>query len=165
MRLDLRSRAQSIYCCWILFLKSKYEFLFSLVPLILFIILYLKDVKTSFTYNTHLWIVSGCLKLLPPEELEHLGLPEGEESTSPVKKVLYISENDTPFLEENTALSQQRTGATRFIFFTGNQTFDQREKSFKVMSCILLYLMGARTIDAYCRVKAELKFRSLLNFL
>ncbi|GLT70491.1 hypothetical protein SLA2020_425670 [Shorea laevis] len=69
-----------------------------------------------------------CLKLLPPEELEHLGLPDGEESTSPVKKVLYISENDTPFLEENTTLFQQHTGATRFNLFTGNQTIDQREK-------------------------------------
>lgn len=104
----------------------------------------------------HLWIVSGCLKLLPPEELEHLGLPDGEEFTSPVKKVLYISENDTPFLEENTTLFQQHTGATRFNLFTGNQTIDQREKSFKVINCILIYLMGARTIDAHCRVKAEL---------
>ncbi|XP_059455455.1 probable hexosyltransferase MUCI70 isoform X1 [Corylus avellana] len=71
-----------------------------------------------------------CLKLLPLEELEHLDIPEGGESTSPVKKVLYMSENDIPFLEENTNL--QRTGATRFNVFTGNQTRDQREKSFKV---------------------------------
>ena len=146
-------------------MESKYEFLLSLVVSILFILIYAKDFKRSSTYNTHLWIVSGCLKLLPLEELEHLDIPEGEESTSPVKKVLYMSENDTPFLEENTNLSQQRTGGTRFNVFTGNQTRDQREKSFEVISCILIYLMGARTIDAHCLVKAELKFRCLLNFL
>ncbi|XP_040996664.1 probable hexosyltransferase MUCI70 [Juglans microcarpa x Juglans regia] len=72
-----------------------------------------------------------CLKLLPPEELEHLDVPVGEESTSPVNKVLYISENDTLSLVGNTALSQHRTEATRFNLFTGNQTLDQRDKSFK----------------------------------
>lgn len=73
-----------------------------------------------------------CLKLLPPEELEHLGIPMGEESTSPVDKVLYLSENDTASLEGNAALSQQRTEGTRFNLFTGNQTLDQRAKSFKM---------------------------------
>lgn len=86
-------------------------------------------------------IVPGCLKLLPPEELEHLGIPMGEESTSPVNKVLYLSENDTASLEGNAALSQQRTEGTRFNLFTGNQTHDQRAKSYKVMSFILIYLI------------------------
>ncbi|POO03194.1 hypothetical protein TorRG33x02_012550 [Trema orientale] len=72
-----------------------------------------------------------CLKLLPQEELEHLDIPSSKGSTSPVSKVLYISENDTPFLGRNIVLSGQSTNATRFNLFTGNQTLDQRENSFK----------------------------------
>lgn len=89
--------------------------------------------------------VSGCLKLLPPEELEHLDIPVGEKFTSHVHKVLYISENnETPSLVGNTTLSQHRTEATRFNLFTGNQTLDQRDKSFKVISLILIDLMASR---------------------
>ncbi|PQQ02091.1 hypothetical protein Pyn_11078 [Prunus yedoensis var. nudiflora] len=47
-----------------------------------------------------------CLKILSPEELEHLEIPVREEANSPVSKVLYISEIDTPFLEGNSTLSQ-----------------------------------------------------------
>ncbi|KAF3446259.1 hypothetical protein FNV43_RR11438 [Rhamnella rubrinervis] len=73
-----------------------------------------------------------CLKLLPPEELEHLDIPQRKESTSPVNKVVYISENDSPFLRGTTTQSGQHTEATRFNLFTGNQTLDQRDTSFKV---------------------------------
>ena len=40
-------------------------------------------------------IIPGSLKLLPPEELEHLDIPVGEGSTSPVNQVLYMYESDT----------------------------------------------------------------------
>lgn len=81
-------------------------------------------------------VVSGCLKLLPTEELERLDIPPRKESTDPVKTVLYISQNDSPFLGGTTTLSEQHTEATRFNLFTGNQTLDQRDTSFKVISCV-----------------------------
>ncbi|GAV71606.1 DUF616 domain-containing protein [Cephalotus follicularis] len=81
-------------------------------------------------------IVAGvrdrCLKLLPPEELQRLEIPMGEEPNSPVKNVIYLSENETPYVGGRATLPQQRTNATRFNLFTGSQTLDQREKSFKV---------------------------------
>ena len=86
-------------------------------------------------------IISGCLKLLPPEELQHLDIPTDKEPTNPVKRVAYTSENDTPYIEGNITLSQQHMEATRFNLFTGNQTLEQREKSFKVINCILRSLM------------------------
>ncbi|XP_028783163.1 uncharacterized protein LOC114739279 [Neltuma alba] len=80
-----------------------------------------------------------CLKLLPPEELEHLDIPAGKESRGPVKKVLYISESDTSFAGGNTALSQQHPEVTRFNLFTGNQTLHERESSFEVKETMMLH--------------------------
>lgn len=83
-------------------------------------------------------ILSGCLKLLPPEKLEQLDIPAEEESSSSIDKVLYItSESDTSVVGGNTALSQLRTEDTRFNLFTGNQTFEEREKSFEVIRLFL----------------------------
>lgn len=69
-----------------------------------------------------------CLKLLPPEELQHLDFPQIKDLSVPVKNVIYISESDTP----NDKKSQQEMGITRFNQFTGYQTLNQREQSFKV---------------------------------
>ena len=112
-----------------------------------------------------LCIIPGCLKLLPPEELEHLDIPVGEGSNSPVNQVLYMSESDTLVSEGSNILSRQSTETTRFNSFTGNQTLDQREKSFKVIRFILIYLTWSRRIDAHSHLEAELKYRSLLNFM
>lgn len=79
-------------------------------------------------------MVSGCLKLLPPTELQHLEIPMHDES-SPVKNVVYISEKATQH-GGNTTLPQLRTVGTRFNLFTGDQTLEKREKSFKVISHI-----------------------------
>ncbi|XP_050267336.1 probable hexosyltransferase MUCI70 [Quercus robur] len=80
-----------------------------------------------------------CLKLLPQEDLEHLDIPVDEGSTGPVNKVLYISERDSLDLEGSTVLSSQFTETTRFNLFTGNQTLDQREKSFKVNETAMVH--------------------------
>ena len=79
-------------------------------------------------------ILLGCLKLLPPEELEHLDIPVEEESSGPVNQVLYASGSDASFVGGNATLSQQRTELTRFNLFTGNQTLEQRDTSFEVIS-------------------------------
>ncbi|CAN6561791.1 unnamed protein product [Malus baccata var. baccata] len=79
-----------------------------------------------------------CLDILSPEELEQLEIPVREESDSPVKKVLYRSENDTSFLGGNNSLSQGQPEATRFNSFTGTQTLDQREKLFKVNETVTM---------------------------
>ncbi|KAF5747091.1 hypothetical protein HS088_TW06G01270 [Tripterygium wilfordii] len=73
-----------------------------------------------------------CLKLLPPDELEHLDLSMHEDTSGPVKSVLYMSEKKTTFLDRNATLPQQSSEIKRFNLFPGNQTLDQRDKSFKV---------------------------------
>ncbi|KAF7817547.1 uncharacterized protein G2W53_031516 [Senna tora] len=80
-----------------------------------------------------------CLKLLPPKELEHLDIPVDKESGGPVNKVLYISESGTSFVGGNTTLSQQHPQVTRFNLFTGNQTLDQRERSFEVKETMIVH--------------------------
>ncbi|XP_058220924.1 probable hexosyltransferase MUCI70 [Rhododendron vialii] len=80
-----------------------------------------------------------CLKLLPPEELQHLDIPKGKETANPIKRVVYISENDTPYVQGNITISQQHTEATRFNLFTGNQTLEQREKSYKVRETAVVH--------------------------
>lgn len=79
-------------------------------------------------------ILSGCLKLLPPEKLEQLEIPVEGETSLPIGKVLYMSERDAPFIGGNTTLSQLRAEDTRFNLFTGNQTFEERDRSFEVIS-------------------------------
>uniref|UniRef100_A0A5B7AQM4 TOD1/MUCI70 glycosyltransferase-like domain-containing protein n=1 Tax=Davidia involucrata TaxID=16924 RepID=A0A5B7AQM4_DAVIN len=84
-------------------------------------------------------IKERCLKLLPPEELQHLDVPMDKESTNLIKKVVYISESDTPYVEGKFTISRQHTEATRFNLFTGNQTLEQREKSFKVNEATMVH--------------------------
>lgn len=81
----------------------------------------------------HLWVVSACLKLLPPKELEQLDIPVHDGSPVPAIDVNYITENDNSILRDKTSQSRQSTEATRFNLFTGYQTLDQREKSFQVI--------------------------------
>ncbi|KAL8230871.1 hypothetical protein R6Q57_000649 [Mikania cordata] len=69
-----------------------------------------------------------CLKLLPPGELQLLDFPLNKDFFVSIKKVIYLSESDTPY-DKNF---QQELGTTRFNLFTGYQTLNQREQSFKV---------------------------------
>ncbi|XP_027938765.1 uncharacterized protein LOC114193243 [Vigna unguiculata] len=92
--------------------------------------------------TTH--VVAGirerCLKLLPPEKLEQLDITvEQESSRSPVGEVLYMSESDRSFVGANVTLSQLRTEDTRFNLFTGNQTFEQRDRSFEVKETMTVH--------------------------
>ncbi|XVF36178.1 hypothetical protein REPUB_Repub19eG0035600 [Reevesia pubescens] len=81
-----------------------------------------------------------CLKLLPAEDLEHLDIPVDEESSSsPVGRLVYMSDHGMPFDGVNSTFSWHRTNATRFNLFTGNQTLDEREKSFKVNETAVMH--------------------------
>lgn len=80
-------------------------------------------------------VVSACLELLPPEELERMVFPEERASNKPIKKVVYITETDTPYGEENSTMSRHHFEGTRFNLFTGYQTLEQRDRSFEVMIC------------------------------
>ncbi|GAB4839401.1 hypothetical protein Ancab_028925 [Ancistrocladus abbreviatus] len=80
-----------------------------------------------------------CLKLLPPEELQHLDVPVGEGHTSPVKSVVYISEGNMPHLGGNFTFAAQHGEARRFNSFTGYQTLDEREESFKVRETAVVH--------------------------
>ncbi|KAL0654975.1 hypothetical protein Bca4012_075559 [Brassica carinata] len=88
--------------------------------------LYLMTKKLSggITYQE----LEGCLKLLPPEELEHLDTLERKESSSTVKKLVYLTGADSS--------SPVRGNMTRFNLFTGNQTFAERESSFQVSETV-----------------------------
>lgn len=56
-----------------------------------------------------------------------------EGSPVPEIDVNYTTDSDNSLLIDKTSLSRQSMNATRFNLFTGYQTLDQREKSFKVM--------------------------------
>lgn len=94
--------------------------------------------------NVH-GVKERCFKILPPDELENLDLPMNEESSSPIKKVVYLSGNDLSYVGGNSTLSQQPREGTRFNLFTGIQTFDQREESFK----------GKETAEIHCGFYSE----------
>ncbi|XP_057965735.1 probable hexosyltransferase MUCI70 [Malania oleifera] len=73
-----------------------------------------------------------CLKLLPPEELQYLDLPLPGHSSFPVKRVAYRSETDRLSIIGNTTVLQPHSGTTKFNLFTGYQTLEEREQSYKV---------------------------------
>jgi hypothetical protein len=95
-----------------------------------FILIKLKEAVLCMTCEL---ILSGCLKLLPPEKLEQLEIPVEEESSLPIGKVLYMSATDASLIGGNATLSQLRAEDTSFNLFTGNQTFEERDRSFEVI--------------------------------
>ncbi|GAB2219041.1 hypothetical protein Droror1_Dr00006668 [Drosera rotundifolia] len=74
-----------------------------------------------------------CLKLLAPEELEQLDIPPlSEWHNSPVKDVMYMREDGDSHVGGNASFLEERMGAGRFNLFTGYQSPDQRDRSYKV---------------------------------
>ncbi|XP_050387741.1 probable hexosyltransferase MUCI70 [Argentina anserina] len=76
-----------------------------------------------------------CLPILPPEEIEHLEVPLRGDSSSPVKKLLYRTENDAPLYN---SMPEEQEDAARFNLFTGNQTLKQRGEMFKVNETVTI---------------------------
>uniref|UniRef100_A0A0D9VZH1 TOD1/MUCI70 glycosyltransferase-like domain-containing protein n=1 Tax=Leersia perrieri TaxID=77586 RepID=A0A0D9VZH1_9ORYZ len=68
----------------------------------------------------------SCLKILGPEKLENLELPEVPEQILPVNEVVYRS---SVRLDDGDS---SQTKFSRFNSFTGYQTLDEREESFKM---------------------------------
>lgn len=68
------------------------------------------------------------MKLLPADELQHLDFPLNKDLSDSIKKVIYLSESNTPYDKD----SHPELGTTRFNLFTGYPTLTQREQSFKV---------------------------------
>ncbi|ONK74595.1 uncharacterized protein A4U43_C03F8110 [Asparagus officinalis] len=79
-----------------------------------------------------------CLKLLSPEEIENLEFPISSEPKSPIKKVVYKSDSDN-HRGDNITLSKQSAEATRFNLFTGVQTLQEREESFKANETAMVH--------------------------
>ncbi|XP_058725234.1 probable hexosyltransferase MUCI70 [Vicia villosa] len=106
--------------------------------------------------TTH--VVAGvrerCLKLLPPEKLEQLEIPVEEESTLPIREILYVSGNDLSFEGGNATLSQLRAEDIRFNLFTGNQTFEERDRSFEVKETTMAHC-GFYSVDGGFRISDE----------
>lgn len=73
-----------------------------------------------------------CLKILPAEELEHLDIPSIETPSFPVNRIVYISKSEGADTHGNTNILQQHSNGTRFNLFTGYQTIQEREQSYKV---------------------------------
>ncbi|BAS86575.1 Os03g0769050 [Oryza sativa Japonica Group] len=69
-----------------------------------------------------------CLKILGPEKLQNLELPEVPEQNLSVQKVVYKS--SLLHLGDDDS---SRTEISRFNSFTGYQTLNEREESFKVL--------------------------------
>ncbi|XP_078430519.1 DNA-directed RNA polymerase subunit beta (DUF616) [Wolffia australiana] len=80
-----------------------------------------------------------CLKILSPGEIEQLKFPASAKSNFPVKKMLYKSASGTPSTGDNTSLLHQQTENNRFNQFTGVQTMDEREESFKVRETVSVH--------------------------
>ncbi|KAK4768700.1 hypothetical protein SAY87_003841 [Trapa incisa] len=80
-----------------------------------------------------------CLKLLPPEEIQLLVVSTTKESLSPIKNVIYISRNEALHEGGEMIIPEQQTEATRFNMFTGNQTSEQRDESFKVNETVQVH--------------------------
>lgn len=104
------------------------------------------------------WL-SACLKILPPEEIQHLEFPIDVEPNSPVKRVVYKSDGNKSFASISV-LSQQYTEATRFNLFTGNQTLHERKESFKVI--ILIHVSWDLSSKCMLNVAAALLFLDVL---
>ncbi|KAI5393037.1 probable hexosyltransferase MUCI70 [Lathyrus oleraceus] len=106
--------------------------------------------------TTH--VVAGvrerCLKLLPSEKLEQLEIPVEEESSLPIREILYISGNDASFVGGNATLSQLRAEDIRFNLFTGNQTFEERDRSFEVKETTTVHC-GFYSMDGGFRISDE----------
>lgn len=78
-----------------------------------------------------------CLKLLPPEDIEHLELPFAQTSDIPVRNVVYaVLESRDEVGDNSTAFKQLEMESQNFNLFTGNQTLHERQESFKVISCL-----------------------------
>lgn len=90
-------------------------------------------------YHTVAGAKERCLKLLPPEELEHLDIPVEKGPSGPVNNVVYIAEDNDPFAGGNSTFSKQQSEVGRFNLFTGYQTLDQRDRSFKVTTKPVLH--------------------------
>lgn len=78
-------------------------------------------------------IMAGCLKLLPPEDLELLEIPDPEDSRTPLKELVYATETNGASKEGKFNLSMVYLEGSRFNLFTGNQTLEQRDQDFKVV--------------------------------
>jgi len=81
-------------------------------------------------YSVHkssVFALTACLKLLDPEKLQNLELPEIPEANTSIKEVVYRS---SMHHIEDDILSH--TESSRFNSFTGYQTLTEREESFKV---------------------------------
>ncbi|KAK9286687.1 hypothetical protein L1049_015089 [Liquidambar formosana] len=73
-----------------------------------------------------------CLKILPLDELQYLDIPSVGKPSFPVERVVYVSETNRSHNGGNTTLPEELTEATRFNMFTGYQTLQEREQSYKV---------------------------------
>uniref|UniRef100_A0A7N0ZTY8 TOD1/MUCI70 glycosyltransferase-like domain-containing protein n=1 Tax=Kalanchoe fedtschenkoi TaxID=63787 RepID=A0A7N0ZTY8_KALFE len=81
-----------------------------------------------------------CLKLLSPEELEHLEVPTSKPSF-PVKEVVYVTEDlgSSAGGDFNASLHVDHLKAGRFNMFTGYQTLEEREQSFTVNETAVIH--------------------------
>jgi len=79
--------------------------------------------------------LAACLKLVSPDKIQNLEFLERAEPNSPIKRVVYKSDSDKYHMRGNISLLTKNAKAIRFNLFTGFQTAQEREESFKVILC------------------------------
>ncbi|XP_039828392.1 probable hexosyltransferase MUCI70 isoform X2 [Panicum virgatum] len=76
----------------------------------------------------------SCLKLLDPEKLQNLELPEIPETNTSIKEVVYRS--SMHHIKDDIS---SHTESSRFNLFTGYQTLTEREESFKIKESMTVH--------------------------
>ncbi|KAJ6806567.1 uncharacterized protein M6B38_289455 [Iris pallida] len=80
-----------------------------------------------------------CFKTLLPEEIQNLEIPERADTNFPIRRVVYKSDSGNYHLGGNATVMSQHTEDSRFNLFTGNQTLQEREDSFKANETVVVH--------------------------
>ncbi|KAH9327162.1 hypothetical protein KI387_007340, partial [Taxus chinensis] len=80
-----------------------------------------------------------CLKLLPSEDIEHLGLPFTQVHGSSIRNIAYAALESRKDGGNSTYLTQLETESQNFNLFTGYQTLRERQESFKVKETMTVH--------------------------
>ncbi|XP_057829590.2 probable hexosyltransferase MUCI70 [Cryptomeria japonica] len=80
-----------------------------------------------------------CLKLLPLEDIEQLELPFAQTGGSPIRNIAYEVLESTTDGDNSTYLKQSETESQNFNLFTGYQTLQERQESFKVRETMTVH--------------------------
>lgn len=92
-------------------------------------------------------MISGCLELMSPEEMQLLRFPPEKNTDSPLNKSLvFRSGSEESLMDANGTRLWSYSEGTRFNLFTGNQTLLERKESFNKVICYFIYILCSKII-------------------